>query len=455
MGTDRRRGSQVLLSGWGGTSPSRAEVRHPFNDADVRAAVRERPGRGLVARGLGRAYGDAAQNSGGLVLDATAMRGVRHLDVERGRATVAAGTSLDDLMRWLLPAGFFLVTPGTRSVTVGGAIASDIHGKGHHADGTLGSNVRALTLVDGTGTERRLTPEEHPAEFWATTGGMGLTGVITEAEIDLIPVETSMIRADTERATDLDDLMARMDANDDDYRYSVAWIDCLATGRSMGRGILDRGDHATLDDLKPSRRANARAFDPHAFISAPPIFPSGLVNRWTVRAFNELWFRKSPKRSEGHLVDIGWFFHPLDLITGWNRLYGPRGFVQYQFVVPFGQERAVQTAVERLSLAGTPSLLAVLKRFGPANPAPLSFPQPGWTLALDIPVGDPTLGNLLDGLDELVLDAGGRVYLAKDARVRPEHLAAMYPRLEEWREVRRRLDPDGVLQSDLARRLGL
>lgn len=455
MGTKARRGAEVLLSGWGGTSPSRAEVRHPFDDADVVAAVRERPSRGVVARGLGRAYGDAAQNSGGLVLDATAMRGVRHLDADRGRATVAAGTSLDDLMRWLLPAGFFLVTPGTRSVTVGGAIASDIHGKGHHADGTFGSNVRALTLVDGTGTERRLTPEDTPEEFWATTGGMGLTGVITEAEIDLIPVETSVIRADTERASDLDDLMARMDARDDEYRYSVAWIDCLATGRSTGRGILDRGDHARLEDLKPARRTNPRAFDPHAVISAPPIFPSGLVNRWTVRAFNELWFRKSPKRSEGHLVDIGWFFHPLDLITGWNRLYGPRGFVQYQFVVPFGQERAVQTAVERLSLAGAPSLLAVLKRFGPANPAPLSFPQPGWTLALDIPVGDPTLPNLLDGLDDLVLDAGGRVYLAKDARVRPEHLAAMYPRLDEWREVRHRLDPDGVLRSDLARRLGL
>ncbi|MFM7059813.1 MAG: FAD-binding protein [Actinomycetes bacterium] len=455
MATDRRRGSKALLFGWGGTAPSRAEVRHPFDDGEVIAAVRERPKRGVVARGLGRAYGDAAQNSGGLVLEATALSGVRHLDVERARATVAAGTSLDDLMRWLLPEGFFVVTPGTRSVTVGGAIASDIHGKGHHADGTFGSNVRALSLVDGTGTLRRLTPEDTPEEFWATTGGMGLTGVITEAEIDLIPVETSVIRADTERASDLDDLMARLDAHDDEYRYSVAWIDCLATGRSTGRGIIDRGDHATLEDLKPARRGNPRAFSPHPIISAPPIFPSGLVNRWTVRAFNELWFRKSPKRSEGHLVDIGWFFHPLDLITGWNRLYGPRGFVQYQFVVPFGQEHAVQTAVERLSLAGTPSLLAVLKRFGPANPGPLSFPQPGWTLALDIPVGDPTLPNLLDGLDDLVLDAGGRVYLAKDARVRPGHLAAMYPRLAEWREVRNRLDPDGVLRSDLARRLGL
>ena len=452
---DRRRGATALLAGWGGTSPSTAEVLHPFGDAEVTEVVRARPDRGVVARGLGRAYGDAAQNAGGVVLDATALRGVRHLDVERGRATVAAGTSLDDLMRWLLPAGFFLVTPGTRSVTVGGAIASDIHGKGHHADGTFGSNVRAITLVDGTGAVRRLTPEETPEEFWATTGGMGLTGVITEAEIDLIPVETAMIRADTERASDLEDLMARMDARDDEYRYSVAWIDCLATGRSMGRGILDRGDHARLDELPPARRADARRFDPHTVISAPPIFPSGLVNRWTVRAFNEAWFRKSPKRREGHLVDIGWFFHPLDLITGWNRLYGPRGFVQYQFVVPFGQERAVQTAVERLSLAGTPSLLAVLKRFGPANPGPLSFPQPGWTLALDIPVGDPDLHNLLDGLDDLVLEAGGRVYLAKDARVRPDHLAGMYPRLEEWRAVRRRLDPDGVIRSDLARRLGL
>ncbi|CAB4975219.1 unannotated protein [freshwater metagenome] len=451
-----KRGADSLLAGWGGTGATRAEVVHPLSDIDVAEIVRQKPERGVIARGLGRAYGDAALNSGGIVLDATALSGVRNLDEDSGVVTVAAGTSLEDLMRWLLPAGWFVpVTPGTRSVTVGGAIASDIHGKNHHADGTFGKHVLSMTLIDGTGTTRHLSPTETPREFWATTGGMGLTGIITEATFRLIPVQTSSMRVDTERASNLDDLMARMSDRDDEYRYSVAWIDCLATGKSMGRGILDRGEHALLSDLPANKRGNPLAFSSHAVVTAPPIFPSGLVNRWTVRAFNELWFRKTRSGHEGAIQSIGQFFHPLDLVTDWNRLYGSRGFVQYQFCVPFGAERAVQTAVERLSLSGAPSFLAVLKRFGPANPGPLSFPQPGWTLALDIPVGDPGLSGLLDGLDDLVLDNGGGVYLAKDGRVRRGHLEGMYPRLNEWRETVALMNPDGVIQSDLARRLGL
>jgi decaprenylphospho-beta-D-ribofuranose 2-oxidase len=448
-------GDDQLLAGWGGTAPSRARVVTPVDADDVDRLLATAPPRGTIARGLGRSYGDAALNAGGLVLDATALTGVKSIDLERGIVKVGAGTSLDSLMRWLLPRGWFVpVTPGTRYVTVGGAIASDIHGKGHHVDGTFGSHVHELTLRTGTGDILTVTPTETPEIFWATTGGMGLTGVILDATFDLIKVETSMILADEERCEDLDHLMASMSERDDGFRYFVAWIDCTARGRSMGRGILGRGDHAPLDALPKAARRNPRSFAPKPLTVAPDVMPSGLINLYTTRAFNELWFRKARKHHVG-LQNISAFFHPLDLVDGWNRMYGRRGCVQYQYVVPFGAESTVRYSLEELSGTGTPSFLAVLKRFGASNPGMLSFPAPGWTLAVDIPVGDPALPKLLDRLDEAVLEAGGRVYLAKDARTRPEHLGMMYPRLPEWREVRAKLDPDGVITSDLARRLGL
>jgi decaprenylphospho-beta-D-ribofuranose 2-oxidase len=222
----------------------------------------------------------------------------------------------------------------------------------------------------------------------------------------------------------------------------------------MGRGILGRGDHATLDELPAPKRSISRRFTPMQLAVAPPMMPAGLINLHTTRAFNELWFRKARKHHVG-IQSISAFFHPLDLVDGWNRAYGHRGCVQYQYVVPFGAEATVRFSLELLSGTGTPSFLAVLKRLGAQNPGMLSFPKPGWTLAVDIPVGDPALPRLLDRLDDAVLEAGGRVYLAKDARTRPEHLGVMYPLLPQWREIRAKLDPDRVITSDMARRLGL
>lgn len=443
------------MSGWGLTARTRATVHRPRVVDEVVGLLRDGPERGAIARGMGRAYGDAAQNAGGTVIDTSGLDAVRDLDLAAGRATVEAGLSLDRLISLVLPLGWFPdVVPGTRFVTVGGAIASDIHGKNHHRDGAFGDHVLWLELVTPEGERIECSPGREPEVFAATTGGMGLTGVVVAATVRLSRIETSWMRVDTERAADLEDALARMEERDEEYRYSVAWIDCLARGSQLGRSVLFRGDHATLDELPPERRHSPLSAPPPPQLAAPPWVPHGLLRRSTVAAFNEVYFRRAPRLQRGRLESLERFFFPLDAVRGWNRMYGRRGFVQYQLVVPFGAEDALRAAIERLSGARCASFLAVLKRFGRERGL-ISFPMPGWTLALDVPAGAPGLAPLLDGLDELVAGAGGRVYLSKDSRLRPDLLAQMYPRLPEWREVRARLDPQERMRSDLGRRLGL
>ena len=448
-------GERRVLTGWGRTAPSEATVVAVDDPADVDMLLEQAGSNGILARGLGRSYGDAAQNAGGTVLDATAFAQVRDLDLQRGVVRVDAGTSLDALMRLLLPFGYFVpVTPGTRYVTVGGAIAADIHGKNHHVEGSLANHIESFVLHAPKGTFT-VTPESDPELFWGTAGGMGLTGIITEATLRLLPVETSYIAVDTDRVPNLDALMELMIEGDDRYRYSVAWVDCLATGASLGRSVLTRGDHAPLTALPTRKRNRALRFNPHTLVGAPPWVPNGLLNRFTVRAFNELWYRKAPRHAVEHLESISSFFHPLDGVRNWNRMYGGHGFLQYQYVVPDEATASVRKSIERLSAVQCASFLAVLKRMGPATPGPLSFPSAGWTLALDIPAAARGLAPLLDELDRLVTDAGGRVYFAKDSRL-PSHLVPeMYPELDRFRELQARMDPSGVLQSDLARRLRL
>ena len=451
---------EQVLTGWGRLAPTTARVAAPATADEVVSLLQTTAAgsgqRGLIARGLGRSYNNAAQNDGGLVIMTERLRRITEFSPATGTTTCEAGVSLEQLMSTVLPAGWFVpVSPGTRQVSVGGAIAADVHGKNHHVAGSFARHVRWFDLLLPDGREQRVTPAGDPALFWLTAGAMGLTGIILRAQIQLTKVQTSRVRVDTDRTADIDEAMAILAAADQKCSYTVAWLDCLARGRHLGRAVVTSGDFAAISDLPARDRQRPLAFEPRARLSAPDAFPSGLLNRYTVALANEAWYRRAPRRRRDEIQTIGTFFHPLDGIRNWNRVYGPAGFRQYQFVVPFGGERVLRRAVERISRARAPSFVTVLKRFGPGDEGYLSFPMPGWTLALDFPAGTPGLAGLLSWLDEQVGEAGGRVYLAKDSRVSAGALAGMYPRLEEFRKMRAEIDPAGVLASDLSRRLCL
>lgn len=445
-----------MLSGWGRTSPTAARVV-PVDTVDAaRDAIASAGPRGTLARGLGRSYGDSAQSAGGTVLDMTRLDRILGFDAGTGLVDVEAGVSLDELMRRFVPRGWFVpVTPGTRFVTVGGAIAADIHGKNHHVAGSFGQYVRSMRLLTADGNMSTLQPDSDPERFWATVGGMGLTGVVVSATVQLIPIGSAYVAVDTVRAPDLDSLMSSLVELEERHPYTVAWVDGVARSEGFGRGVVTAGRFASGDDLTATVARDP--FEPPRppALAAPPVVPSGLLNRWSIAAFNALWYRKAPRERRDELQHLSTFFHPLDGIEGWNRIYGAGGFVQYQFVVPEDASRVVAQALEGLAAIGAASFLAVLKRLGPASPGPLSFPSPGWTLALDIPVAVDGLQRTLDQLDEAVVSAGGRVYLAKDSRMRADLVPAMYPRLQEWRDVRQAMDPDNVFASDQSRRLHL
>jgi decaprenylphospho-beta-D-ribofuranose 2-oxidase len=395
---------------------------------------------------MGRSYGDAAQRRHGLVVDTTALREFE-LDAEAGTVTAQAGATLAQLLGALQPAGWVIpVVPGTQHVSVGGAIASDIHGKNHGTVGTFGSHVLALGLLTASGEVLELTPEDELMA--ATIGGMGLTGVILWAQVKLRRLRSAAVSVDTDRAESLDELLALLDGPGGSHR--VAWVDLLS--RRLARGVVTRAEQL-IEDPSDARRP-ARTTVP-ARLSIPAQWPGALLRTPVVQAFNELRFRRTPRREVGHVESFGAHMFPLDVLDDWPRLYGASGFLQYQFVVPRGEERALEAVIGRLRSSPIPCYLAVLKDFGVENHAPLSFPIAGWTLTLDLPRRAPSLERLLRDFDELVAGAGGRVYLAKDGRLRPDALAAMYPRLPQWRATRDRADPERRWRSDLGLRTGL
>ncbi|MCD2193346.1 FAD-binding oxidoreductase [Actinomycetospora endophytica] len=451
--------SVKTLVGWARTAPSRATVLsgdEVTSDERLAEAVAGAGERGMIARGLGRSYGDTAQNAGGLVADMTSRQRVHSVDAGSGLIELDAGVSLDQLMRIALPFGLWVpVLPGTRQVTIGGAIANDIHGKNHHSAGSFGDHVASMDLLTGTGEIRRLEPDGPESElFWATVGGIGLTGIILRATIRMTKTETAYFVVDSERTANLDETIERFsDGSDEAYDYSSAWFDSISTGPKLGRAALGRGSLARLDELPEKLRRDPLKFDAPQLATLPDVFPNGLANKLSFSAIGELYYRKT-KNEQGQIQNLTAFYHPLDLFGEWNRAYGSKGFLQYQFIVPLAAEAEFRSIIADIAASGHVSFLNVFKKFGEGNRAPLSFPMPGWNICVDFPIVDG-LGEFCRGLDERVLTMGGRLYTAKDSRTDAATFAAMYPRIDEWRKVRDAVDPEGVFASDMSRRLAL
>jgi FAD/FMN-containing dehydrogenase len=433
------------LSGWGNCPRVGCEVLRPTRAARLRSLVLKSDPRHLIARGHGRSYGDPAINEGLGVVDMNALNRFITFDQTTGLLTAEAGVSYADLVDVLLPRGWFpMVTPGTKFVTLGGAIAADVHGKNHHRDGSFNACVRAFTLLAPTGEVLTCSRQDNPEVFWATLGGMGLTGFIQAATIQLRKVASPYMDVTTTRVGNLDAMLEHFTKTDDNFTYSVAWIDCLAKGDKLGRGVVLQGEHALgTVGACPVKRSKSVPFD----------FPSFALNSLSVRAFNGVYYATHPTGKQRE--DVNTYFYPLDAVHHWNRIYGRRGFVQYQPVFPEADgDKGVRALIERLAKAKRSSFLAVLKRMGEHETGPLGFPVKGLTLAVDLPRA-PGIDAFLSELDKLVLDHGGRVYLAKDASMSEQTFKQMYPRLDEFKQIKQRVDPRGVLSSDQSRRLGI
>ena len=436
----------TLVSGWGRFPVVDSELLRPRSFEAVGEAMIS----GAVARGNGRAYGDAAIGASRTVA-MTAFDRVRSFDPATGRIRLEAGVLLSDLIDTFGPRGFLpFVVPGTRFVSVGGAIAADVHGKNHHGEGGFGRYVDSILLRTGQGETIEASHEQNSDAFFATIGGMGLTGIILEATIRLRPVETGWIRERVISASDLEAAMRALEANES-ATYSVAWIDCVARGHQLGRSLIYLGEHASADELSDGGDRFPVGKDPG--LAVPVDLPSITLNRTSIRAFNELYYRMGARRAGGsHLVSLFPYFFPLDSIGAWNRIYGRRGFLQHQCVIPEqGARDVLADILDRVSKRGDASFLAVLKKFGQGDGI-LSFPLPGYTLALDFPMKGDIL-NFLDEIDRLVVAAGGRLYLAKDARQSRATFEAGYPALQRFNAIRKSLDPAGNIRSKLSQRL--
>jgi FAD/FMN-containing dehydrogenase len=443
------------LTGWGRYPTVETRVARPEARSSLRALLSgDAPT--LLARGAGRSYGDAAISAEGRTVLTDRLDRMLAFDPDTGILRAEAGVRLREILATFVPRGWFLpVTPGTKEVTLGGAVAFDVHGKNHHRDGAISHFVREIELLTADGTTTRCGPDTNAELFWATVSGAGLTGIITEIELELKPIETAYVAERTIKAQNLEEIFRLFDAHEDDYPYAVAWLDCLASGARLGRSHLMLGRHATLDQLSPKQRRDPLAYTPDHWARLPFDLPEGLLNEWTVSAFNQLYYARQRARDQRSLVGLDPFFYPLDAIDDWNRMYGASGFVQFQCVLPL--DRSYDGLVDLLSRvqeSGLASFLAVLKRLGPPDGGLLTFPMHGYTLSLDLPRRDGLM-PMLDDLHETVVEYGGRVYLAKDAALRPDAFRAMYPTLSAWMDVKRRVDPKNRFASAQAKRLNI
>ena len=441
------------IGGWGNFPAERCHLLRPERERDVAEVLASGAQPTYLARGLGRSYGDAALNRDSGVVLTERMDRLVSFDAETGVVECEAGVTYDDLVRVFQPRGWVApVTPGTKFVTIGGAVAADVHGKNHHRDGAISAFVQDLRLMIASGDVLRCSRDENAEAFWATVGGMGLTGAILTVRLQLRRVETAYVAVDYHKAPDLDRALELFASGDDAYAYSVAWVDCLAGGASLGRSVLMRGNDARPEDLPADVSPAPLTPHPARRRSVPFHFPEWVLNGWSVKAFNNRFYGKYDDGRR--VVSREEYFYPLDSIRHWNRMYGKRGFIQYQCVLPPETSRAgLVELLGKLSESRRASFLAVLKTFGPQGDGLLSFPRAGHTLALDLPAAG--IVEFARELDRVVLKHGGRVYLAKDACLTRESFEQMYPNLGRFKEAKARLDPEGRFTSSLARRLGI
>ncbi|PWT75987.1 MAG: FAD-linked oxidase [Bacteroidetes bacterium] len=405
----------------------------------------------FIARGNGRCYGDASLAS--TTISTVQYNKILSFDTEKGIFECQSGLTLDSILEVIVPKGWFLpVTPGTKFITIGGAVASDVHGKNHHVDGSFSNNIIDMDIMLSSGKLITCSPEVHPDLFEATCGGMGLTGIITRVKFKLKKIETSFIRQKQIKAENLEEII-RLFEEYNHYTYSVAWIDCLKKGRNFGRSILMLGEHASLVELSQTQKNAPLQLPKKKQIVFPFNLPSWVLNAFTVKAFNFLFYLKNLKKEINNVVSYEPFFYPLDAILHWNRGYGKNGFVQYQFVLPLAAKQGLIEILQRISDKGLGSFLAVLKVFGKQESI-ISFPKEGYTLALDFPV-KKGLMEFLDELDEVVLKHGGRIYMSKDARMKAKVLEQGYPDLEKFKTIVKKYNPDGRIHSIQSDRLFL
>jgi len=435
----------MTLSGWGRSSVAPMSVCRPERVAQARAAMAEVGPEGLIAHGGGRSYGDAALNSGGRALLTTRLNRLLAFDQESGEVVAESGVTFADLLDVFLPRGYLApVTPGTAFATLGGAVANDVHGKNHDCAGSFGDHLLWLDLLLPCGEIVRTSRTDRPELFAATIGGVGLTGIIIALAFRMVRIPSSHVVVQERRVADLDEFLAEFARHRASATYSVGWIDGLARGRQLGRGIIEVAEPAASANGPQPRSRRLRV---------PLDFPRCVLSRASVTAFNAAYYRRVPKAGRTRQLPYRRFLYPLDALLGWNRIYGKHGFYQFQCLVPDDAGGvALPALLERASAVRGPSFLAVLKTLGSEGRGHLSFPRRGYTLALDFP-RRPGLEALLARLERTVLEHGGRVYLAKDARLSAEAFVAMYPKLDRFRAVLAEVDPDRRMRSDLARRL--
>ena len=438
------RWKETTLAGWGRCAAASSRVARPERQSELDRVLAD-AGASLVARGSGKAYGDAAQNGGADVANMLRLDRLLAFDPTTGVLECEAGVTFRTLLDIFVPKGFVPpVSPGTSYATVGGALAADVHGKNHDRHGSFGDHVLWFDLLCADGQTRRVSPDAHGDLFAATIGGMGLTGIVRRLTFRLLP-GTGNVRVETQRIDDLDAFFAAFEAARATATFSVGWIDALARGRKLGRGVFETAEFAPAASAAPVPKTVPIPFD----------FPPFALSRISVGAFNELYWRRAPAAKRSTVRPLDAFFYPLDRLSDWNRLYGKRGFFQFQSVVPDATAfSATRKMLEAVSAVGTASFLAVLKTLGGPGRGLLSFPLRGVTLALDVP-NAPGAAALMAELERLALDAGGRVYLAKDALQAPATFRAGYPKLAAFEECLRRWDPQRRFASDLSRRLGI